>query len=432
MAAAEKREARLVRGPYGLPEHPLLPQILGEIHSRPFHPVETPRTIIQLAFLADRGDFSAHLASLSKLRERQGDVAPSDDTRHLTVERGKARLRWERHTEFTTWSYDAPATSDLHDPLKGHPFGDDFDPPGPLISAIRLDLLPFSEAPNVLAFFDPTSLSYSEMDNGAAIAASDFRQDGDGFTRIVVLDRNLGSMRAGALIKRLIEVETYRTLALLGLPEAQRLLPELDRIERELSRITAALNAGATESARLLEELTALSAKLEADTVATLYRFGASRAYDEIVTERLAILQESPIAGHETWHGFLRRRMAPAMRTCRTVTERLEKLSEKLARSSNLLRTRVDVELERQNRDLLQSMNRRAQLQLRLQRTVEGLSVAAVSYYVVGLVYYLVHGAKDAGVPLRADLITALWVPVVLLSVAWMVRRIRRRHVDQD
>ena len=102
---------------------------------------------------------------------------------------------------------------------------------------------------------------------------------------------------------------------------------------------------------------------------------------------------ERKVEGLPTWSSFLARRMAPAMRTCATTEERQTNLSEKLARAANLLRTRVDVELERQNRDLLKSMNERTRLQLRLQTTVEGLSVAAVSYYVVGLFGYLVKGA---------------------------------------
>jgi uncharacterized membrane-anchored protein len=420
-----------VRGPFGMSVHPLLPRVLGEIHSRPFRLVETPRTIVQLAFLVEGGDFAAHLAPLSRLAETRGNPRPDGDARHVFLDFGAGRLRWERHTEFTTWTWDAPATDGLHEKLKGHPFGDGFLAPGPLISAIRLDLRPAGEADAALAFFDPTSLSYSEVDGGLALAASDFRQDADGLTRIVVLDRGLGTARAGALTQRLIEIETYRTLALLGLPEAQRLGPELGRIEAELSRIAAELQGGSVESAALLDELIALSAELEADAVATLYRFAASRAYDDIVTQRLAVIHETAISGYETWAGFLSRRMAPAMRTCRTVANRQEALSEKLARAADLLRTRVGVEQEHQNRDLLKSMDRRAKLQLRLQQTVEGLSVAAVSYYVVGLIGYLAKGAEEAGARLDPVIVTAASVPFVVILIFWLVRRIRRRHAAE-
>lgn len=417
-----------VAAPFGLIGHPLRLRVLGEIHSRPFQLTETPRTILQLAFTVEGGDFSAHVRSLARVLESRGAPPLEPDTRHVSLDLGGGRLRWERYTEFSSWTFDAPATVRLDEQLEGHPFGNGFESPGPLISATRLDLLPRERADAVPAFFNPTSLSYSAMDQGMAAVATDFRQDADGFTRIVVIDRGLGAARAGALTQRLIEIETYRTLALLGLPEAQRHAPKLGRIEGELARIAAAMHAGTVESARLLDELIALSAELEADSVATLYRFGASRAYDEIVSQRLEVLQEEPIPGFETWSAFLRRRQAPAMRTCRTVSERQETLSGKLARAADLLRTRVDVELEHQNRDVLQSMNRRAKLQLRLQQTVEGLSVAAVSYYVVGLISYLAHGAEDAGAMLDPTIVAAISVPFVVLMIALIVRRIRQRN----
>ena len=102
------------------------------------------------------------------------------------------------------------------------------------------------------------------------------------------------------------------------------------------------------------------------------------------------------------------------------------------ARTQKIGGARVDVELERQNRDLLKSMNERTRLQLRLQTTVEGLSVAAVSYYVVGLFGYLVKGLHDEGVPVDISLATALFVPVAVLAIWFVVRRIRRRNIAGD
>jgi uncharacterized membrane-anchored protein len=167
---------------------------------------------------------------------------------------------------------------------------------------------------------------------------------------------------------------------------------------------------------------------VEADAASSLYRFGASRAYDGIVGERLEALEEEAVPGYDTWAGFLQRRVAPAMRTCRSVEERQANLSTKLTRATTLLRTWVDVEVERQNRDLLASMNNRARLQLRLQQTVEGLSVAAVSYYVVGLIGYLAKGASLFGHSVSSEVVTALSVPIVILAVWWGVRRIRNSH----
>jgi uncharacterized membrane-anchored protein len=183
---------------------------------------------------------------------------------------------------------------------------------------------------------------------------------------------------------------------------------------------------------RLLDELTALAAALEADANVAGYRLRASRAYAEIVQQRLDAIGETPCPGWPTLEAFLSRRMAPAMRTCHMMEERLTGLSARLARAAQLLRTRVDVEIERQNRDVLAAMNRRAGLQLRLQQTVEGLSIAAVSYYVVSLAGYLFEGLKDVGLGPDPALAQAVSVPFVLVLVAWLVRRIRRHHADTE
>ena len=248
-----------------------------------------------------------------------------------------------------------------------------------------------------------------------------------------MLDKGLTPARAGALTQRLIEIETYRTLAMLGLPLAHSLSPRIRRIEDRLAGLTSEMRVAADRNSQaLLAELSELAAELEADAAASLYRFGASRAYHGIVEERLAALGEEAVQGFDTLAGFLQRRVAPAMRTCRSVEERQANLSRKLARATTLLRTWVDVEVERQNRDVLAAMNRRGQLQLRLQQTVEGLSVAAVSYYVVGLIGYLAKGAKPFGFNLYPDYVTATSVPLVVLGVWYVVRRIRKTHQDSE
>jgi uncharacterized membrane-anchored protein len=231
-------------------------------------------------------------------------------------------------------------------------------------------------------------------------------------------------------VQRLLEVETYRTFALLGLQEAHGLAPVLRRIEIELPRILSRMqeSEGAQENERLLASLTAMAAELEGGAAASLYRFGATRAYDELVRLRLQAVEERALPGLPTWSGFLSRRLNPAMRTCASAEERQANLSRKLTRAAQLLRTRVDVDLERQNSSLLHAMNERARTQLRLQQTVEGLSVAAITYYVAGLANLVFKGVHAAGAPLDPTIATAAFVPPALLGVAWTVRRIRRGH----
>ena len=217
----------------------------------------------------------------------------------------------------------------------------------------------------------------------------------------------------------------------MGLSLARSLSPEMRRIEDGLTKITQSMKTGARDNAdSLLAEITILAAELEAGAALSLYRFGASRAYYNIVGERIASLAETQEPGFETIGAFLEKRLAPALRTCQSIEERQANLSRKLSRATSLLRSWIDVELERQNSALLSSMNRRVKLQLRMQQTVEGLSVAAISYYIVGLFGYLAKAVVDAfHLPVKAGLLSGLFVPVAI-GFTWMVVRSIRKHHD--
>jgi uncharacterized membrane-anchored protein len=434
--ASEKQEPVVEALPtgsvMGFPAHFGRPSALGEVHARPHPLLSQPRVLIQLSFMTEAGSAVDH-GVLAELSRRLGIAAPDRQARHHSMKWGQGSLRWERHTEFSTYLWEGPL-DETNRTAEDMPFGNGFSPPGTVISGSRLEIRKWTEEnEKLIVGFDDSSLSYSLVENGKAAIATDFRQDGDGLTRILVLDRGMSAARTGALAQRLLEIETYRTLAMLGLPLAQSLSARVRRIEDRLAEITREMKTkDRRNSQELLSELTELAAELEADAASSLYRFGASRAYDGIVQERLDVLQEEAVPGYETWEGFLKRRVAPAMRTCRSVEERQANLSEKLTRATTLLRTWVDVEVEQQNRDLLASMNNRARLQLRLQQTVEGLSVAAVSYYVVGLVSYLAKGVLLFDHVVEPELVTAASVPLAILAVWWGVRRIRRSHKDTD
>ena len=410
----------------GFPSHAGRSDAIGEVHSRPHPQVQQPRLLTQIAFMTEGGAGVDH-AVLSELSRRLGVAAPDRQARHHAMNWGQGTLRWERHTEFSTYLFEGPLEANGR-VAEDSPFGNGFSPPGTVISGIRLEIRKWTPASEkLIGGFDPSSLCYSLVESGKAAVVTDFRQDGDGLTRILILDRGLTGQRTGALCQRLMDIETYRTLALLGLPLAQLLSGRVRRIEDRLATITTEMKAtDSRNSQALLAELTELAAELEADAASSLYRFGASRAYDGIVQERLDALEEEVVPGYDTWGGFLQRRLAPAMRTCRSVEERQANLSRKLTRATQLLRTWVDVEVEKQNRDLLASMNNRAKLQLRLQQTVEGLSVAAVSYYVVGLIGYLAKGGSVFGKAVAPELVTAGSVPVAIVVVWWLVRKARR------
>jgi uncharacterized membrane-anchored protein len=421
-----------------LTPHPLRAVILGEVHARPFTAIATPRRILHFGFDTSGEAAKADRAALTDFCARRALEPLQAGAKHHRVSLGGATLRWEQHSEFTTYTWELPsdaatpfhpAASSLAAPMANVP------QPGPLLVAIDLHLLPDAdEKMKIESLFDRASLAVAENSDGSALFATDFQADPSGFVRVLLLDRGLGPERAGAVVQRVIETETYRTLALLGLPEAQRLAPSIARIEMRLAEVTEEMRRAhqLIDNQRLLDELTALAAELEAGAAASHFRFGASRAYHEIIQLRLQAIGERKVDVFPTWTSFLARRLSPAMRTCVTTEERQATLSEKLSRAANLLRTRVDVELEKQNRDLLKSMNERTRLQLRLQTTVEGLSVAAVSYYVVGLFHYLMEGLHQKGVPVDVTLATALFVPVAVLAIWFTVRGIRKRHIGGE
>ncbi len=423
-----------------LTPHPLRASILGEVHARPFTAIAVPSRVIHFAFDISGAQAKTDRANLASFCSKRGLQTPTAGEKHYRALMGSTVLRWEQHSEFTTYTWEIPS-----DP-SGTPFHPDASSiasvmrmvpqPGPLLVAIDLHMMTEDAdrtAPERL--FDKSSLAVAENSDGAAIYATDFQLDPSGFVRILVLDRGMPAERAGALVQRVIEIETYRTLALLGLPEAQRLAPSISVSERRLAEVTSEMQKAndLDSNHRLLDELTALAAEVEAGAAASVFRFGASRAYEEIVEQRLQTIGERKIGGWPTWSSFLARRMKPALRTCVTIEQRQSSLSLKLARAANLLRTRVDVELEQQNQQLLKSMNARTRLQLRLQTTVEGLSVAAITYYVVGLFGYIVKAGHDSGrMTIEPSIVTAAFVPIAALAIWWILGRIRRKHIASE
>ena len=408
--------------------------ILGEIHARPFRPVEGSRAFLLYAFEVLAGEAArVDRAALDDLCRAQGQPGPREDARHHLIPFAGGTLRWERHAEFTTYTWDgalADPTRPFEAVLGTPPFGEGFQQPGPLVVAVRLDIVidPGPTRSRLLSGFEPASLCVSDVEDGRGTLATDFRQDGDGRTRVLLIDNGLTPAEAGGLAQRALEIELYRTYAMLGLPTAQSAAPTVTRIEGELASLAAAIreSSGLAANRNLLEDLTSLTADLEACAAQTAYRFGASGAYHQIVVDRLKSLVEHAANGYSGWAEFLGRRLEPAMRTVTAVADRQANLSRKLARAAQLLRTRVDIELEQQSQELLNSMNSNARAQLAMQETVEGLSVAAVSYYVVGLLGYVFKASKEAHV-VNVDpaILSGVSVPLIVLVAFFVVRRIR-------
>ena len=437
--------------------HPLRGPVLAEVHARPTVPTQAPCRVLHFAFTTDGETAAAARAALEAFCATRGLPGPAAGAKHHRVMLSGCVLLWESHSEFTTYSWkfsvaDGFAGEDRTAPFHPPPGGLSgvmgmLPQPGPLLVAVDLHMLDAlagaageaaagGAAGMLDGVFDPLQLAAAEVEGGAGLIATDFMPDPHGFVRILVVDRGLTRAQAGSVVHRVLEVETYRTFALLGLMEAQRLMPSVRRIETELphllERIQAGGQAGGPEgdasNRTVLDRLLALAAELEAGATGSLFRFGATRAYAELVRLQLATIREKPVAGAPSWSLFLSRRMEPAMRTCLSMEGRQANLSRKLARAGQLLRTQVEIGLQSQNRDLLRGANENARTQLRLQQTVEGLSVAAIGYYVASLIHHVLEGAHAAGLHVDPLVGTAVAVPFVLLAVAWTVRRIRRTH----
>jgi uncharacterized membrane-anchored protein len=170
-----------------------------------------------------------------------------------------------------------------------------------------------------------------------------------------------------------------------------------------------------------------LAARVERATAESQYRFAATQAYAAIVEQRITELHERPIPGTQTIGEFMRRRLSPAIATVAATERRLQSLAQRIERAGALLRTRVDIATEAQNRELLAKLTRGQALQLKLQSTVEGLSIAAISYYVVSLILYAAKAAKAAGMPIHPELAAGLSIPLVLWGVWQLTRRIHAR-----
>jgi uncharacterized membrane-anchored protein len=227
-------------------------------------------------------------------------------------------------------------------------------------------------------------------------------------------------------VQRLAEIETYKTMSMLGFQRVKALSPRMGEIDQELSRLMSGMTDRAAPAEETLQALLAVSAELESLSAQASFRFGATAAYEAIVHQRIEVMREERFEGRQTFNEFMMRRFDPAMRTVKSTQGRLQAMADRAMRAGDLLRTRVDVARSAQNQALLESMDRRADLQLRLQKTVEGFSVVAISYYAVSLLGYLLYPVAEPLAVSKGVLTAAITLPVVAI-VFLAVRRIRTK-----
>ncbi len=424
--------------PVYLPEdHPQRRALNDEVHARPPDILIAPVRLSYLVLMGS-GSRADDLTMLTRLIEGSGAPKPAADANHFSANLGALRIKWERHTEFCRYTFyvqgvekkpfSEPAISlvpqDWLRALKGQ-----------TIAAIHANVLRGAKAPDPVKtsedYFNGNTIIGSLISGGTGRAYTDFRIHADGFGRLLLCDHQMTPRQAGRLVQRLLEIDTYRMMALLALPVARKLSPVLSEAEVELSEIMSVMQtAGETQEPILLDRLTKLEASVERQYTDNHFRFSAANAYYDLVQQRIEELRESRIEGFQTFREFNDRRFLPAIATCRNVSARLSALSERIAHATVHLSTRVSVTREKQNQAILKSMDHRANLQLLLQQTVEGLSVAAISYYIVGLVYYAAKAFWPKSSVYSAEFITGCAIPVVLAIVGFGLYRFHKSLHD--
>jgi uncharacterized membrane-anchored protein len=405
-----------------------------EVHARPPEVLETPSGVSYVAVLIDRELREQEAKHFAALCGSCGVAPPAREANHFAADLGAVRLKWERHGEFSGYTFITAGCG--HEPFGELPI-QKLDPgwlggiPGRTIFAAHAELAPAgTEEPDaelLAAHFDDEVVVGAEIGGGAGFAYTDFRIRADGFERFLVLNRSFTARQAGRMVQRLFEIETYRMMALLAFPLVRPISAQIAASEEALSTLTTQLARPATDDDALLQRLTSLAAEVQGAVTQTQFRFSACRAYDGLVRTRIAELRERRLSGIQPIEEFMSRRFSPAVATCASTAQRLRDLSDRVGQASALLSTRVDIVREQQNQRLLESMNVRAERQFRLQQAVEGLSVAAIVYYGAGLVAYLAKGLKSAGVHIDPDIAVGLAIPVIAGVCVFAISRAHRR-----
>jgi len=419
---------------FPLPEnHPQRFKLHNEVHARSSVIFDLPVTTSHLAIMLSREEKNQDRKHLIELCERFGVSPPKLDANHFSARFDAFQLRWEQHGEFTSYTFyvnNIQAVPFKEPALKSVPVDWMAQLPGKVIVAAHASIIPAARTSGGIEplsrFFAGNPLIGAEVSGGAAKAYTDFRIHVDGFSRFLVVDDHLKTAQAGRLLQRLFEIEVYRVMALLAFPIARKLTPELIKADQQLIDITAAMAEADSNDGKLLDELTTLAAEVENHISSNHYRFAAAGAYYNLVNQRIEDLREVRIQGLQTFSEFMSRRLEPAIGTCQSTAKRFTLLSERISNAGELLRTRVDISIERQNQALLKSMNMHAKMQLRLQGTVEGLSIIAITSYAVGLIGSVAQAMKSAGWDINPPLVIGISIPVVLVAVAIGVRRIHK------
>lgn len=363
---------------------------------------------------------------------------PTDMKRQFVARAHGVTLKWERHTEFSTFSFYSPPGStqsaysfpDSVIDLKNGRIGViDAEP----CVALEVQFHQIEERADYHAqpprdVFQGPSIAGSEACDQHADIWADFQIREDGYSRIWINDRGLGPKRAGRLLQRLIDVETYRIMAMIGLETAHQANLQATALEQRLFAILDDENLTSADlpAGDVLNDLLALASETEHMLVRSSFRFDATKAYAQLVHRRFDELNEQRIQGAQRLSNFLKRRFIPAVETCQTAQARLQNLAARIDRGAALIRTRIDVIRQEQNTELLDAMNRRATQQFKLQQTVEAVSTIAISYYAISIFSVFAKSIAEHWSFVTSTRLTAIAAPLIIVGVYLFIRKLRK------
>ena len=439
-------------------DHPSRAALHDEVHARPPVPLWPNERVISQSFLLDANARQQQIQWVQKLSAALGGPLSSADhsfiTLNLAPEPERVLLKWELHGEFATIALIVHNKLKTSEPLLKSRLAIESEldllfknlgcptiseAGGQRISALDLvfEHRPlFSDAQEVSEIFNGnTVLGSYILPSKKAQLWTDLRLDQDGFISFFIPHDVLGSRQAGRVARALAEAETYRMVAMVSFPVAKSLSLPLREAESELAGLSERISQLQTESGVntekdgiFLEELSRLASRIEQWISGYGLRFTASEAYSQLLSKNLLELSESSIPGVQTLSEFMDRRFQPAMGTCIWTQRRLRELSDRISRTTQTLRTRIEFVNEQQTQKLLASMDQRARLQLRLQETVEGLSVLVLTYYAVSLIAYIAKGGKEAGFGIHPEIIAAIAAPIIAITFIATIKLRRRRQ----
>ena len=437
-------------------DHPSRAVLHEEVHARPPIPLWPNERVISQSFLLDAASRQQQIQWVQKLGNALGRPPNTDDHSfmilRLAPEPERVLVKWELHGEFATIAVIFHNKSKVKEPLLKSRLENEreldllFKDLGcPIISEAggqrisALDLVfehrpLFIEAQEVSEIFSGNTVLGSHIfSSKKAQLWTDLQLDQDGFISFFIPHEGMGSRQLGRIARALAEAETYRMVAMISFPVAKSLsLPlreaesELAALSEKISQLQGEAGVNTEKDGIFLEELSRLASRIEQWISGYGLRFTASEAYSQLLSKNLIGLNESSIPGVQTLSEFMDRRFQPAMGTCIWTQRRLRELSDRISRTTQTLRTRIEFVNEEQTQKLLASMDQRARLQLRLQETVESLSVLVLTYYAVSLLAYIVKGGKEAGLDINPEIIAAIAAPVI--AIIFIIISRRRRH----